>query len=116
MPLKAPTQPKAKPTLSPKPKIAKENATKKTRPSKTTLTVKYDCGYNNFIAIRGCGSNLSWDKGTPLKNVKNNEWVFEFDAPFKKIEYKVLINDTIYESGANKTLHEGKNHEHTPHF
>jgi hypothetical protein len=85
--------------------------------TKTKLTIKYDCGFPNIITIRGSGApQLSWEKGVPLKNVKPDEWVFETDASFGKCEFKVLINDTIYESGSNHTLMCGAQSQYTPHF
>jgi hypothetical protein len=85
--------------------------------SKTKLTIKYDCGFPNILTIRGSGlPHLSWEKGIPLKNIKADEWVFETDAPFNKIEYKILINDKVYENGPNRTLAAGINSNYTPNF
>lgn len=88
---------------------------KQTR-SKTCITVKYDVGYPNQLYIRGKGANLSWDKGQLLKNTKPDEWVWETDAPFTNCEFKVLINDHVYENGDNHHLNVGSNILYTPHF
>jgi hypothetical protein len=83
---------------------------------KTRITVKYDVGFNNTLYLRGKGVNLSWEKGTPLKNIKADEWVWETEAPFTTAEFKVLINDKQYESGNNHSLICGANIHYTPTF
>jgi hypothetical protein len=84
--------------------------------SKTRITVKYDAGYPNQLYIRGKGANLNWDKGLPLKNTKPDEWVWETDAQFTHCEFKILINDHIYENGDNHLLNAGSTLLYTPHF
>jgi hypothetical protein len=83
---------------------------------KTRVTVKYDVGYSNALTIRGKGANLNWEKGQLLKNVKADEWVFETDTHFSQIEFKVLINDQLYERGENHLLNCGSNVAYTPKF
>lgn len=83
---------------------------------KTRITVKHDVGYNNHISIRGSGANLSWDRGAPLKNVKSDEWVWETEVPFSSGEFKVLINDSHYETGENHPLKCGSSVQYTPKF
>lgn len=96
-------------------KISKTKAsTKKT--VKTKITVKFDVGYNNFLSIRGNGANLSWETGIPMTNLKNDEWFWETELNFTKCEFKVLINDSTYESGENNLLNCGTSIEHTPVF
>lgn len=89
---------------------------KKGTPARTRITVKYDVGFSNQLYIRGKGANLSWDKGQPLKNVKPDEWVWETDAHFTNCEFKILINDRVYENGDNHHLNTGSNLLYTPHF
>lgn len=83
---------------------------------KTRILVKYDVGFNNSITIRGKGAGLNWDRGLSLKNIKNDEWVWETDTPFTTGEFKVLINDTKYEQGENHTLRCGASIQYTPKF
>lgn len=84
---------------------------------KTRLTVKYDCGFSNYLTIRGSGTKeLSWNQGIPLKNIKPDEWVYEFNEPVTSCEFKILINDEIYECGDNHLLTNGKNQQVVPHF
>lgn len=99
-------------------------ATKKTaRPKKATakspltrVTVRYDVGWDNAVFVRGRGATLSWNKGTKLKNVGANTWVWETRSKFTDCEFKVLINDTIYEEGANRALQSGVEVEVQPDF
>jgi hypothetical protein len=83
---------------------------------KTRITVKYDVGFQNNLFIRGKGANLSWDKGMQMKNLKNDEWIWETDAAFPNGEFKVLINDRTYETGHNHPLNCGATIQYTPHF
>ena len=84
--------------------------------SKTRVTIKYDIGFSNHITIRGKGANLNWEKGQPLKNVKPDEWIWETDVPFTHCEFKVLINDRVYENGENHQINAGASLFYTPHF
>lgn len=80
------------------------------------IVIKYDVGFGNTLYIRGHGANLSWDRGIPLKNVKGDEWVWETNATFTKCEFKIILNDTCYESGPNHLLTYGSDVNYTPHF
>lgn len=83
---------------------------------KTHITIKYDVGFPNQLTIRGKGANLNWDKGQPLKNVRNDEWIWETETPFSHCEFKVLINDRQFETGENHHLTQGASVIYTPHF
>lgn len=84
--------------------------------AKTRITVRYDVGFPNQLYIRGKGGNLSWDKGIAFKNTKPDEWVWETDTSFTQCEFKVLINDRIYENGENHVLNHGASLLYSPHF
>lgn len=83
---------------------------------RTRVLVKYDVGFQNSMSIRGKGANLNWNKGIPLKNVKPDEWVWETDASFNTCEFKVLINDTVFETGENHPISCGASLHYTPKF
>lgn len=116
MPIKNPPSKAKKAPAKPVQKKTAASAPKGAKAVKTRLTIKHDCGFHNHLTIRGSGANLSWHKGIPLKNVHADEWVFETDLPFARCEFKVLINDQIYESGMNRILVYGSNTHYTPHF
>lgn len=101
---------------TPSSNITPAKAANTIKASMTRVVVKYDIGFSNTMYIRGKGANLSWDKGIPLKNTKNDEWVWETDLNFSNAEFKVLINDKIYEAGYNHTLQSGSTLEYTPQF
>lgn len=109
--------PKTPKTTSATATQSQETATNKKNSSpKTRITVKYDAGFPNQLYIRGQGANLSWNKGEPLKNVKADEWIWETEGPITHSEFKILINDHIYENGDNHHLKEGCSLVHTPRF
>lgn len=83
---------------------------------KTRITIKYDVGYTNYFTIRGKGANLSWEKGQSLKNIKQDEWIWETDAHFNQCEFKILINDQTYEKGENHLINFGSSVVYTPKF
>ena len=90
------------------------------------IVVKHDCGFNNYLAIRGSGAkgsgsgdaplSLNWNKGIPLKNTSSDEWVFECESPNQSCEFKILINDELYEFGNNHVLNPGKTNYIYPNF
>lgn len=95
---------------------AKAETANKKKSGTTRITIKYDVGFNNHMFIRGEGANLSWDKGTPLKNVKADEWVWETTQSFVNVHFKVLINDKVYEAGDNHHANYGSSLCYTPRF
>ena len=90
-------------------------SSKKSTPT-TTITVKYDVGFANGIFLRGSGANLSWDKGIELKNVSPDEWQWSTRRKFDAAEFKVLINDQLFEIGDNHSICCGDKVTITPHF
>ncbi len=103
-------------SLTAEKKTPKEGTVDKKNPSKTRITIKYDAGYSNQLYIRGKGANLSWEKGQPLKNTQPDEWIWETEAYFSTCEFKILINDRVYENGDNHHLNAGSTVLLTPHF
>lgn len=93
-----------------------ESPTEKHTSVKTRITVKYNVGFSNQLYIRGKGANLSWNQGQLLKNTQPDEWVWETDASCNHGEFKILINDRIYENGDNHPLNTGSILSYTPHF
>ncbi|MBS0605071.1 MAG: hypothetical protein JSS60_08590 [Verrucomicrobia bacterium] len=89
-----------------------ENSKKK----ETRVTIRYDVGFSNNLFIRGHGAGLSWDRGVLLKNIGPDEWIWEASNPFGDCEFKVLINDRLYEAGENHHLHDGVWLQYTPKF
>lgn len=88
----------------------------KRKNGKTSVTIRYDVGFGNALYLRGRGANLSWDKGVMLRNVNNDEWIWETDANFTNCEFKALINDNEYEIGENHLIKSGEIVQYTPDF
>jgi hypothetical protein len=83
----------------------------------TRIVVKCNCGFGNTLYLRGQGiQGLNWDKGTPLKNTKSDEWVWECEKPFSKAEVKIVLNDKQYECGANHIIEYSKSYTFIPNF
>lgn len=95
--------------------LANETSRQKTG-TKSRIIVKYDVGFENTIFIRGSGGSLSWHHGIPMKNIGADEWIWEIDEHFVILEFKVLINDEIYEIGENQLLREGETKTYNPIF
>ncbi len=95
-------------------KPAKKAAGKKNKTTK--IVVKYDCGFANHLTLRGEGAGLSWHHGTPLKNTSTDEWTFEVMAPDEVFEFKILINDQVFEMGENHKVHSGEKLHLLPKF
>lgn len=84
--------------------------------TKTKITIKYNCGFGNALYIRGSGANLSWNKGIMLTNHSADLWTWECSEPLSKGEFKILINDNIYELGDNHPITGGSSVEYRPKF
>lgn len=82
----------------------------------TRILIKYDVGFNNTLYIRGNFANLNWIKGIPMQNLSADVWVWECDKIFPPGEFKVLINDNVYESGPNHNIECGAAINYTPQF
>jgi hypothetical protein len=96
--------------------VIKEEFVLERVPVKTRITIHYDVGFGNALYIRGRGAGLSWDKGVPLKNAKADEWIWETSSPFSACEFKILLNDEIYEAGDNHPITQGTQLKYTPQF
>lgn len=84
---------------------------------KTRIVVQVDDRFANAIYLRGEGlPELSWKKGVELKHANPNEWVFETDTSFSNAEFKILVNDDIYELGENHPLYPGASVRVNPKF
>lgn len=80
------------------------------------IQVNYDVGFNNTLYIRGSGGPLSWEKGLPLENVGASNWTWSTDQVNSPVEFKLLINDELYETGENRHLEVGVTLNITPQF
>lgn len=82
----------------------------------TQIYVYYDVGYPNGLFIRGKGAGLNWDKGQAMQNAGPDLWIWESKTSFSECEFKVLINDEVYEIGENHKIAYGSKVQYTPRF
>ncbi|MES2121256.1 MAG: hypothetical protein V4492_00590 [Chlamydiota bacterium] len=71
------------------------------------------CGKSLFI--RGSDGGLTWKKGKPLVQIDNDHWIYRFSSPFAEVEYKILIDDLIWEEGTHRAS-SGEDSVEAPHF
>jgi len=88
----------------------------KDKGSKTRIVVRAPKGCKDPIYLRGDGAGLSWNKGIRLDHGSGNEWSWETWDQVSRTEFKVLINDKIWEEGPNHVLECGKTVEYSATF
>lgn len=80
-----------------------------------TIEAKIDVGFGNRLFLRGHGEGLSWDRGTPLECVDSQTW--RLIVPAKdKLQFKLLINDSVWAKGEDVVVPPGKRVELVPAF
>jgi hypothetical protein len=80
-----------------------------------TIEAKIDVGFGNRLFLRGQGEGLSWDRGTPLECVDSQTW--RLIVPSKdKLQFKLLINDSVWAKGEDVVATPGKRVELVPAF
>lgn len=69
---------------------------------KTRIIIHYNTGFGNSLFIRGDTFPLRWDSGHRCENVDAETWIFEMERPQNgEVQFKVLLNDTVWEKGEN---------------
>ncbi len=85
------------------------------RAGNTTIEAKIDVGFGNRLFLRGQGEGLSWDHGIPLECVDSQTW--RLIVPAKdKLQFKLLINDSVWAKGEDVVVPPGKRVELVPAF
>ncbi len=80
-----------------------------------TIEARIDVGFGNRLFLRGQGEGLSWDRGTPLECVDSQTW--RLIVPSKdKLQFKLLINDSVWAKGEDVVVTPGKRVELVPAF
>ena len=81
------------------------------------VVIHYDAGYGNQLYIRGNTSPLSWSSGKKCKNIDANTWMFQLETTYEtNIEFKILLNDSTWETGYNHSARTGNVVEIYPSF
>lgn len=86
-------------------------------PTTATVTIeaKIDVGFGNNLFARGQGGGLSWERGLPLQNIDSRTWRLLVPAR-EQVQFKLLINDSIWAQGDDVVAAPGKKVEVTPAF
>ena len=75
---------------------------------RTRIVIQTEEDFPHVIYLRGEGHPLlSWDRGLELRLENENEWILETEGQFPKGEFKILIDDQIYEMGESHPLYPG---------
>ena len=77
------------------------------RPVKTTITAQIDIGFGNALYIRGEGPGLSWDRGTLMDCVSDDQWQIVLAESARPIVFKFLVNDLSWSAGVDYTATPG---------
>ena len=80
-----------------------------------TIEAKIDVGFGNRLFLRGQGEGLSWDRGIPLECVDPQTWRLTVPAR-EKLQFKLLINDSVWAKGEDVVVPPGKRVELVPAF
>lgn len=80
-----------------------------------TIEAKIDVGFGNNLFVRGQGAGLSWERGVQLENVDSKTW--RLTVPAKdKLQFKLLLNDSVWAQGEDVVATPGKRVQVTPAF
>jgi hypothetical protein len=90
-------------------KVAKKTVKKAAKKAAvvTKVIAKIDAGFGNQVYIRGNSTGLTWDAGILMTNVSADEWVWESTVVTSEVEFKVLINDSVWSLGPNGVVFPG---------
>lgn len=67
----------------------------------TVIIADKDVGFGNTLYIRGSGPGLSWTKGVALACEAADRWTFALAGATRPVEFKFLLNDETWSTGAN---------------
>lgn len=73
----------------------------------TTIIAKIDAGFGNQLYLRGNGAGLTWDKGTLMENAGSDEWIWTSGDVKRELEFKVVLNDSVWSMGGNGVVFPG---------
>lgn len=82
----------------------------------TTLRIHYDTGVAHKLFIRGDAPGLNWEKGIEATWKVGNVWTYQFPTQDRIVEFKVLIDDRVWQVGLNYRIDPGVTRDFYPHF
>ena len=109
---------KPAPVAKPAKPVLKKTSVKAvaSRSVKTTITAQIDIGFGNALYIRGEGPGLSWDRGTLMDCVSDDQWQIVLAESARPIVFKFLVNDLSWSAGADFSAKPGSTLALTPTF
>lgn len=73
--------------------------------AQTVLRFRCDCGWGNYLTVRGDTPPLCWERGIRCETIAPDLWQCTLERPKEgKIQYKALLNDAVWETGENHTV------------
>ena len=87
-----------------------------TKPVVTAITALIDIGFGNSLYLRGEGAGLSWDKGTLMTCVSDNQWQLTLGESARPVIFKFLVNDLSWSAGEDYTVAAGSSVTLVPTF
>lgn len=82
----------------------------------TRITANADPGASHFLSIRGNALPLTWNAGFPMHSSAQGVWTFVTTEIASDFEYKILIDDKTWQTGANVLGKAGIEQSVTPTF
>jgi len=82
----------------------------------TRVVAHVDPGAGRHLALRGDTSPLDWMRGWPMFPVDASSWIFATSEVAGDFEYKVLLDDATWMTGANAAGVAGADNDVTPSF
>jgi endonuclease/exonuclease/phosphatase family metal-dependent hydrolase len=82
----------------------------------TRIEVAATPGAGHFIAVRGSAAPLSWMIGWPMRQAKPSTWRFATTEQSGSFAFKLLVDDTQWQLGADVAGTAGQDHAVTPMF
>ncbi len=87
----------------------------KNAPPRTEIKIKCKVPIGHALTLRGQGGGLSWGHRNIPQRIDNETFLFTIEGMTEgKFEYKLLLDDSDWESGANHIVEVGKSVEITP--
>ena len=88
----------------------------KAKPVVTTISARIDIGFGNALYVRGEGPGLSWDRGTLMKCLSDEEWQLVLGESARPFVFKFLVNDLSWSAGPDYVVAAGGTLVLTPGF
>jgi hypothetical protein len=82
----------------------------------TRITAKVNLGTNQFLALRGNATPLSWELGFPMRRTNAGEFTFVATEITGDFQFKTLIDDKTWQMGPNVAGKGGTNQVVMPIF